>query len=56
MELFNYNSEKILQTEVGWREPLIYTFNKNFEITDFKLIPRSSEPSKSYFPKYNLSV
>ena len=51
MELFNYNSEQILQTEIGWCEPLVYTFNDNFEITDFSLITRPSEPSKSHFPK-----
>ena len=56
MDLFNYNSKQILETEVGWCEPLIYTFNDNFEITDFKLISRPSEPSKSHFPKYNLLV
>lgn len=51
MELFNYSSEQILQTEVGWCEPLVYTFNDNFEVTDFRLITRPSEPSKSHFPK-----
>ena len=54
MELFNYNSDEILRTEVGWCEPLMYTFNDNFEVTDFKLMTRPSEPSKSHFPKYKL--
>ena len=56
MELFNYNSNQILKTEVGWCEPLIYTFNGNFEVTDFKPMARPSEPSKSHFPKYKLFV
>ncbi len=55
MELFNYNSDEILRTEVGWCEPLMYTFNDNFEVRDFKLMTRPSEPSKSHFPKYKLS-
>ena len=54
MELFNYNSDEILRTEVGWCEPLMYTFNDNFEVTDFKLMTRPSEASKSHFPKYKL--
>ena len=56
MELFNYNSEQILKTEVGWCEPLAYTFNDNFEVTDFKLMSRPSEPSKSHFPEYKLFI
>ena len=56
MELFNYSSAEILRTEVGWCEPLIYTFNDNFEVTDFKLMPSPSEPSKSHFTKYKLFV
>ena len=55
MELFNYTSDQILKTEVGWCEPVIYTFNSNFEIIDFKLMPRITEPSKSYFPEFKLS-
>jgi len=51
MELFQYTSEQILETEVGWCEPVIYTFNTEGEIIDFELIPRNSEPSKSNFPK-----
>mgnify|MGYP001242176191 FL=1 len=55
MELFQYTSEQILETEVGWCEPVIYTFNTEGEIIDFELIPRNSEPSKSNFPKFELS-
>jgi len=54
MELFQYTSEQILETEVGWCEPVIYTFNTEGEIIDFELIPRNSEPSKSNLPKSEL--
>ena len=54
MELFNYNPEKILKTEIGWCEPLVYTFNDSVEVIDFELIARASEPSKSHFPEYKL--
>ena len=54
MELFNYTSDQILKTEVGWCEPIIYTFNSSFEIIDFELISRTTEPSKSYFPEVKL--
>ena len=56
MELFNYSSEKILETEVGWCEPIVYTFNDNFEVKNFNLMTRPSEPSKSHFPKYKLFI
>ena len=55
MDLFNYSSEQILKTEVGWCEPLVYTFNDNLEVIDFELKKRPSEPSKSHFPEYKLS-
>ena len=55
MDLFKYNPDQILKTEVGWCEPVIYTFNNNGKIIDFELIPRSSEPSKSHFPEFSLS-
>ena len=55
MDLFNYSSDQILKTEVGWCEPLVYTFNDNLEVVDFELKKRPSEPSKSHFPEYKLS-
>ena len=55
MDLFNYSSDQILKTEVGWCEPLVYTFNDNLEVIDFELRKRPSEPSKSHFPEYKLS-
>ena len=50
MELLNYDSNQILKTEVGWCEPVIFSFDKKGKIKDFKLITRTSEKSKSYFP------
>ena len=55
MDLFNYSSDQILKTEVGWCEPLVFTFNDNLEVIDFELKKRPSEPSKSHFPEYKLS-
>ena len=54
MELFQYSAEQILKTEVGWCEPVIYTFNSKGEVIDFELLPRESEPSKSHFPQFEL--
>ena len=51
MNLFKYSPEEILKTEIGWCEPIIYTFDQNLLITDFKYLPRPSEDSKSNFPK-----
>ena len=56
MELFQYTSEQILETEVGWCEPVIYTFNSKGKIIDFELIPRNSEASKSNFPKSDFFI
>ena len=52
MELLNYDSNQILKTEVGWCEPVIFSFDKKGKIKDFKLITRTSEKSKSYFPNF----
>ena len=38
MELFNYTSDLILKTEIGWCEPWIINFNKKNEIIDFKIL------------------
>ncbi len=51
MELLDYDSKQILKTEVGWCEPVIFSFNKNGNIKNFKLITRPSENSKSNFPE-----
>ena len=50
MHLHNISSEKILQTEIGWCEPWIYTFKHDGKI-DFKILPRPGIESKSYLPE-----
>ena len=50
MHLHHLNSEQILQTEIGWCEPWIYTF-ENGEKIGFKITPRPSSNSQSYLPK-----
>ena len=37
-ELFNYSSELILKTEIGWCEPWVFKFNKDGTIQDFKIL------------------
>ena len=51
MELLKYDANQIIKTEVGWCEPVIFSFDRTGSIKDFKLITRSSEKSKSNFPK-----
>jgi len=51
MELLKYDANQIIKTEVGWCEPVIFSFDGTGNIKDFKLITRSSEKSKSNFPK-----
>ena len=55
MYLHNLTREQILQTEIGWCEPWIYTF-KNGERTGFKIIPRPGLRSKSYLPERSKSL
>ena len=50
MHLHNISSEKILQTEIGWCEPWIYTFKEGRK-TGFKILPRPGVESKSYLPE-----
>ena len=47
MHLHNLSSEQILETEIGWCEPWIYTFN-NGKKTGFQIIPRPGSVSKSH--------
>ena len=50
MHLHNLSSEHILQTEVGWCEPWIYTFD-NSEQIGFKIVKRPNSKSQSQLPK-----
>jgi len=55
MHLHNLTREQILQTEIGWCEPWIYTF-ENGEMTGFKIIPRPGSESKSHLPERSKSL
>ena len=48
MEIFNLTSEQILKTEIGWCEPWIISFNDHGELSNYQIIKRPSEPSKSH--------
>ena len=50
MHLHNLNSDQILQTEIGWCEPWMYTFDNGVK-TGFRILHRSSSKSKSYLPE-----
>lgn len=49
MYLHNFNSEQILETEIGWCEPWIYTFESGVQ-KSFELIARPDDLSKSHLP------
>ena len=48
MEIFNLTSEQILKTEIGWCEPWIISFDDYGELSNYQIIKRPSEPSKSH--------
>ena len=37
-KIFNYSSELILKTEIGWCEPWVFKFNKDGTIEDFEIL------------------
>ncbi len=48
MEIFNLNPEQILNTEIGWCEPWIISFDNHGKLSNHQIIKRPSEPSKSH--------
>ena len=48
MEIFNLNPEQILKTEIGWCEPWIISFDNHGKLSNYQIIKRPSEPSKSH--------
>lgn len=48
MEIFNLTSEQILKTEIGWCEPWILSFDEHGKLSNYQIIERQSEPSKSH--------
>ena len=47
MDIFKLSSEEILKTEIGWCEPWKFCFDSKGNLSNYEIIPRSSEPSKS---------
>tara|TARA_B110000438_G_scaffold219598_1_gene212563 strand:- start:416 stop:1096 length:681 start_codon:yes stop_codon:yes gene_type:complete len=47
--LFNISDDDILQTEIGWCEPWIFTFDENTILSDFKIL--FTENSNSSIPE-----
>jgi len=48
MDIFNLSPEQILKTEIGWCEPWVISFDSSGEISQYQIITRESEPSKSH--------
>ena len=55
MKLFNYSSEQILKTEIGWCEPWIFTYDKMGRLVDFKIlaIGDKSNSNVPFIPNFN---
>ena len=51
MNLFNFSPDEILKTEIGWCEPWVFTFNKEREIIDFKILNIYDYKSSSKLPR-----
>ena len=49
-EIFNYSSDLILKTEIGWCEPWVFKFNKDKTIRDFEIL-KIDPVSNSNLPK-----
>ena len=50
MHLLDYTPAQILQTEIGWCEPWIFSFSDNGAVTDLQVIPRPNVESMSRLP------
>ena len=48
--LFNYDSENILKTEIGWCEPWCFTFDKFGNVSNFELLIEENQSSNSNIP------
>ena len=57
MKLFNYSSEEILKTEIGWCEPWVFTFNEDLTVNNFEIVGIHQNQSNSLVPReVNFSV
>ena len=51
MYLFKYTPELILQTEIGWCEPWVFTFNDDLTLKDFRILD-TNKTTNSNLPVY----
>ena len=50
MELFNYTSDLILKTEIGWCEPWIFEFDDKGSVNNLEIMQPSNRDSNSHLP------
>ena len=55
MKLFDYSSEQILKTEIGWCEPWLFTYDKKGSLVDFKILPIGDKSNSivPFIPNFN---
>ncbi len=47
MSILKLSPEEILKTEIGWCEPWKFSFDPRGNLSNYEIMPRDSEPSKS---------
>ena len=47
MSILKLSPEEILKTEIGWCEPWKFCFDSSGNLSNYEIMPRESEPSKS---------
>ena len=50
MQLLDYTPAQILQTEIGWCEPWVFSFGDDDSVVDLQVIPRPGVESMSRLP------
>ena len=51
MQLLDYSPAQILQTEIGWCEPWVFSFGNDGVVVDLQVIPRPGVESMSRLPQ-----
>ncbi len=51
MQLLDYSPAQILQTEIGWCEPWVFSFGDDGAVVDLQVIPRPGVESMSRLPQ-----
>ena len=51
MHLLDYSPAQILQTEIGWCEPWVFSFGNDGAVVDLQVIPRPGVESMSRLPQ-----